>query len=138
VADEEDEEVTLSVEDFAAIRCGDILLWRESKLRTVLEGPADRPQKSPTHGGITFPKIGNSWTGRPVASYDYCAIRDLVRVTGKRRTGLVSKAEMAALRELGFGPPDIERELVFWEELAERCRKNPCRALRRAIKSIRG
>lgn len=124
----------LSISEWWTIGAGDVLLWRNSKLRTVLLGPRDTPDHK--YGGLVFPKIGHSWTGRPTAHYDFQAARSLVAVTGKRRRGLISPAERRALACLGFD------DASFWHELADtiarndRLGKRPCRAVLRALRCV--
>lgn len=100
--------------EFLSLRSGDIVVWNDSRLRTVLVGPADG-----IHRCIVLPILRRSWTGRPVTCYDI-GTRQMFGLTGKRRSGLASKPECLALRLAGFRLASFLAELRRQVETDER------------------
>ena len=93
---------TITREEWDSLKPGDVLLWRGSKLRTVIEGPRF------SGSGIYLSKLARGLYGA-MTCYGFNDIKHLVIKTGSRRRTVVSKAEKAAVEALGW---NFKREFV--------------------------
>lgn len=108
---------TITRDQFNALGQGDIVLWRKSHFRTVLDGPRDKPgQRS-----VSFPILNRSWTGRITTCYDWSAAKSLIAYTGKRTRQLFNLRELERLASSGFDIPErIKYEMREFEDALNR------------------
>ncbi len=110
----------ITLTQFLSLRSGDLVVWREKYLRTVVKGPADERGQPKRDGSgrvvsgcvcVEFAIRRRSWRGRPNTIYNFNDVRKWLRFTGKRGDGLMLESEWLTLQSSGFGLEDIRAEL---------------------------
>lgn len=128
--------VTISREEFCALRAGDLIVWRGKYLRTIAKGPADADQL-PRHLTVGFPIRHRSWRDRIDTTYNYNDVKDKIAVAGRHIAGLMLPSEWKVLEGSGFDVRrELQRELKDKTEEAQRMGRPLCKAYPRLAKLI--
>lgn len=93
--------ITISREEFNALKAGDLVVWKGKYLRTVAKGGGDTPYQR-LHIGVEFAIRRRSWTNRIITVYNYTDMKHVIRVVGKKNGKLMMPSEWLALEALGF------------------------------------
>lgn len=139
----------ISYFDFMSLGAGDLVLWVPGGYyRSVLDGPRDHGEKPvrvrkkfvrDVYESVTFPIRQRSWTGSPTTMYGYHDIRDKIRAVPKGSRRLMTPEEADRLERCGWDPEEDAKHRVAIEMAhAQRCGKNPCRSLLRAVRLVGG
>ena len=128
---------TISLDDFWALRSGDLVVWRGKYLRTVAKGPADATEPI-HHAAVEFPIRRRSWTKRIDTTYNYSDVKDKIALAGKRTRGLMLPSEWRTLQAAGFDVrKELARELEDKTATANRMGRPLCKAYGRLVNLIR-
>lgn len=93
-------------------------------MRTILEGPADHPDRGWRHG-IVFAIRHRSWTRRARTTYTYHDVKHIIFTTTKRTRNLCLPHEVERLKEIGFNPrKEYVREMRDAINTAKRMRRS--------------
>ena len=113
--------VTIDKETFLALKPGDVVLWNETCLRTVIEGARW------DGGAIKLSKMRRSAYWRTTTVYSYTDIKTKIIATGKRVKTVISANERLRLKHLGFNVrQELVRELKEVRELKKRMGRALC------------
>ena len=130
--------ITISREEFNNLRAGDLVVWKDKYLRTVIKGGGDRKYEQ-HHIGVEFAIRTRSWTNRICTTYIYNDLKRIIRLVGKRGKGLMLPSEWLVLEGLGFNVrKELQAELERGVGEAERMGKPLCKSYPRLHKLITG
>lgn len=131
--------ITISREEFNNLRAGDLVVWKDKYLRTVTKGGGDDAYPQQRHIGVEFAIRTRSWTNRISTTYIYNDLKRIIRVAGKRNSGIMLPSEWLTLKTLGFDVrKELESELERGVGEAQRMGKPLCKSYPRLHKLITG
>ncbi len=131
----------MTIEEFNALRPGDLLVWRGSYLRTVIVGP--KPYATSRGGGslgsVTLAIRHRSWTNRVQTTYGYHDLKWIAFPLGRKTRGPALKHEIGKLKELGFDVrSELRRELSEKKSRATRMGRPLCDGFGRLERLAKG
>jgi hypothetical protein len=109
------------------LKAGDVLLFKSGLVRTLIEGPADKPGEDTQNGYVKFPTRRRSWTNRAYTVYLWNDLKHKVVKKLTKTNRLMLKAEWRHLENIGFNPKkEIMREVKEETERLKRLGRPVC------------